>query len=92
MSSLSNQVLDLENKLVAYGKVFWAMKDELECLDFECIDENVFNERISYFKELSLNRALARCPYPNNCRFYEKCTESKCNYNECNNGYPMRRS
>jgi hypothetical protein len=87
MNSLSNQVQDLEEKVFAYGKVLYAVK-----LGFKSVDDAIFKERSEYFRILHLNKALGYCPFPSNCRFYEGCTEVKCGYDECRDGYPVRRS
>ncbi len=88
--SLSLEVKELEEICTAYGKVFFLMRKEMR--GFECLDDSVFVPKIEYFQTLHLNKKLCYCAFPYDCRYYEDCVRDNCNAEECDNGYPCRRS
>jgi hypothetical protein len=88
--SLSSDVKNLENICTAYGKVFFLIKQELESRGFNQFDKILFSTRMEYFKDLHLNMALCYCPFPEDCSYYERCTEKYCGADICDNGFPRK--
>jgi len=90
MNPLSSQVKDLEDALAAYGHLFSVIRTELKDRGFKEFDELVFSSRIDFFRTLKINKAFCYCPFPEDCKYYEKCITINCNADVCDNGFPRR--
>ena len=88
--SLSSQVKELEDILAAYGHLFSVIRTELKDRGFKEFDESVFLSRIDFFRTLKINKAFYHCPFPEDCKYYEKCIAANCNADICDNGFPRK--
>ena len=88
--TISEQVVDMENKMAAYARVLKVVKDELIERGFDTFSEEIFIKKISYFQTLHINKVLGYCPFPEDCKYYKCCSERNCNADECINGYSRK--
>jgi len=88
--TLSAKVKDLEDVCAAYGFIFSVVRKELQSRNFEGFDESVFLPKIEIFKTLKINKAFSYCPFPEDCNYYEGCTEKNCNADICDNGHARK--
>jgi hypothetical protein len=87
--SLSSQVKDLEDICTAYGKLFSIIRKEIS-RDFDGFNDSVFLSKIEIFKTLKINKMFSYCPFPEDCSYYEYCTERNCGADICDNGFPRK--
>lgn|GEM_PF-2427446 len=78
---LSKLVEKLEKENDAYNKII------TNCM---LIDYKYFTEHIEYFKTIGLNQTLSYCPFPYGCNYFKTCSETRCDCDVCDNGYPRR--
>jgi hypothetical protein len=88
--SLSSEVKNLEDICTAYGKLFFIIKKELQDRKFDEFDDSTFLSKIEIFRTLKINKMFAYCPFPEDCSYYEKCTERYCGADICDNGYARK--
>ena len=78
---LSELVEKLEKENASYKRLI------RKCI---LIDDKFFDDNINDFMVLYLNRTLPYCPFPSFCKYFKDCTETNCNCDVCDNGYPRR--
>ncbi|HOL44088.1 MAG TPA: hypothetical protein PK659_07555 [Methanothrix sp.] len=78
----------METELIACRRL---LRFLLERSDVQ-LSESDFQTLKVNLQALKLNRVLAHCPFPHDCKEYEVCQKTDCNANECYAGYAYRRS
>jgi hypothetical protein len=76
---ISDLVLQLEKENDAYKKTI------RNCI---LLDDEYFIKNIEYFKIVGLNQTLSYCPFPDYCKYFETCRDTRCDCDTCDNGYP----